>query len=233
MAFNNMQSAIKNNLLLSGRDKKVIDSIIIDDVVRIGKEAFWRAHDWTFARKLGTLSLTANNTTGIDAPSDAETIIGLNRLTSSDDGFPIRLINEHLFDMRFPNLAEVSPQDTFFAKVTSSQGNKKIYFAPPSAQACSIGVLYKMKYTAQLFDTVVPEDYEPHVLACCLYYAMPAGSPERPSMFAEYQTMIRDAKRRDRVQASHSSDSGFMDFEPISRSNWRFFMDGNDYHGMG
>lgn len=233
MAFNNMENAIKNNLLLSGRDAATIKAVIISDVVRIGKEAFWRAHDWTFARKLGTLSLTANNTTGIDAPADAETIIALNRLTSNDDGFPIRLINEHLFDMRFPNLAEVSPMDSFFAKVTSSQGSKKIYFAPPSSQACSIGVLYKMKYTAQLFDTVVPEDFEPAVLACCLYHSLPAGSMERPSMFAEYQAMMRDAKKKDRVQASHSSDAGFLEYEPISRSNWRFFMDGNDYHGMG
>jgi len=52
-------------------------------------------------------------------------------------------------------------------------------------------------------------------------------------MFSEYQAMIREAKKKDRVQASHSSDSAFMDYEPISRSNWRFFMDGSDYHGMG
>ncbi len=233
MAIDN--SSLKNNvitsLVLAGKDKAIVLGVV-DDLILSAKKTLWRLNNWTFARKSTTLTLPASDTDGINAPADADAVITLTRLTTSDDGYLLRPLPEATFDLFFPNLAEVTVDDPAFVKIVVDNGVMKLYCSPPAKAETTLGCVYKMKFDAAVFDKVTPVDYELLLLTNAIYLAMPAGSQERPSVFYEWQELLKQMKRKDRANYVSANQFAFGDVDLISRNSWRFYLDGEDYHGM-
>jgi len=234
MAFDTaeLKNAVRTTLLLAGRDKAVVEANL-DVVVSLGKKEFWKASNWSFARKSITFSLAASASTGQALADDVDGVIGVVRLSTNDNGMKISLITEDQFDSMFPNLAEVASSETVFAKVVSDDGVKKMFFSPPSSAAVTIGYVYKMIYKETTFDKVVPTDYASFVRDCCFYGAYVTDAQGmRLIDFGEWRARLIEAMKRDRI---HNATAGVLvpqSFSSVSRNSWRFAIEGYDYHGM-
>lgn len=207
MSFNtnDLKELYTNKLLLRGVAKGNVASLT-DSIIKVGKMAFWGAHNWTFARKYGTISVTANNSTGVSLPNDCEAVITMSRLTTSDDGFPITLLTEATFDENFPYLAEVPTDDPVWAKVVFDNGTLKAYFAPLTKSTFTCGIAFKMKYTDTVFENCVPVDQLGNVLIFIDYYGLSsvyAGDGRPLSLNPDVLDYhLRDAIKKDRVHHS-------------------------------
>lgn len=224
MSFNtsDLKGLYTDKLLMRGVAKGNVSSLA-DSIIKIGKMAFWRSHNWTFARKYGTISVSASNSTGVNLPDDCEAVLTMSRLTTSDDGYPITLITEAIFDENFPYLAEAQTDDPIWAKVVSDHGVLKAYFGPLTQSAFTCSVVYKMKYTDATFEKCVPVDYLPHVLIFVDYYGLSgvyAGDGKPLSLNPDVLDYhLKDAMKKDRVHHATANLSPAAIALPIDRTS--------------
>ena len=226
-----LQTAIADNLILSGRDKTMATNMATS-AVRLAAKMVWRMHTWSFSVKSGTLAIIAGQSSAYTVPADAEAIGGIRRLTASDYGMKIRGESADVFDMYFPYPAQHSTNPSMVYKVEYDATTKApvVTLFPPSDETVSATMLYKMKYTEANALAHIPDDYEPLLMVAALYFATPAATAEgvgvRSGLYQEFMTLLNKYKMKDRTMyESVLSGYGFQPVVTFSPDSWQYVLD--------
>lgn len=225
-----LQNAIIDNLVLSGRDKALATSMA-SNAVRLAAKMVWRMHLWSFSVKSGTLSIVAGQSSAYTVPTDAEAIGGIRRLTADDYGMKIRGESADVFDMYFPYPAQHSTNPSMIYKVEYSATTLApiVTLFPPSDETTSAVMLYKMKYSEASL-THIPDDFEPLLMVAALYFATPAATVEgvsiRSGLYQEFMTLLNKYKMKDRLMyESVLNGYGFQPVVTFSPDSWQYVLD--------
>ena len=226
-----LQNAIVDNLVLSGKDKALSTSMA-SSAIRLATKMVWRMNVWSFTIRTGTLAIVAGQSSAYAVPTDAEAIGGIRRLTADDYGMKIRGESAEVFDMYFPYPAQHSTNPSMIYKVeynTTTQSPIVTLF-PPSDETTSASMLYKMKYVESNALTHLPDDFEPLIMVAALYFATPAASVEgvsiRSGLYQEFMTLLNKYKMKDRLMyESVLNGYGFQPVVTFSLDSWQYVLE--------
>lgn len=228
---NELQNAIADNLILSGRDKTQAEKMATS-AVRLALKMVWRMHTWSFSVKSGTLSIVAGQSSAYSVPADAESIGGIRRLTADDYGHKITGESSDVFDLYFPYPGQHSTNPSMIYKVEYDASTKTpvVTLFPPSDETTSATMLYKMRYSDAVAIAHIPDDYEPLLMVAALYFATPAASVEgvsiRSGLYQEFMTLLNKYKMKDRTMyESVLNGYGFQPVVTFSPDSWQYVLD--------
>ena len=221
-----LEKALKNTLIASGKDANIIQPGI-EAWVRLGTKLFWGARPWTFTFKTGTLTLGDGDST-INCPSDCAAVVGVSRLTDNDYGWNLVPLPPREFDARFPYPGAAPESQTVFYKVESDDGTKKITPYPVSASDDTASIVYKVAYSENAFFRLAPDVMEPYILSACLYQAM--VGQDRMSQFNEWRRALNEAKQIDRLDENNFVGRSINFRTPWARDSWQFLLSGGNYY---
>lgn len=204
MNSNDIKQYLQSQLELIG-----VKEAISDTYIKVAMEAggnLFGTYTWAFMCKEKNITLTAGTAAYNLAHADyvgtyIDSVIGIQRLSSADEGVDVDILAPELFDRKYPNPDALTNGYPDECKIQWIGNELTVTFASPPNSAYSMRIYHKIKWNDNLIDGM-PSRLSPVYLQACSVFTAPTNYGQRATEHRLFLKMADQAEIRDRAEIS-------------------------------